>query len=140
MELKEFIKTAIADIVGAVSELQEELAGRGATVNPALPHPADSTIGIGGFNRPVQDLGFDVALTTSESTSVDWSAKGGVAIFAARMESGQQAQTHNVSRLTFSIPVVLPIDEVRTDGEVARERENLGKMKPTTRDCQSPPD
>ena len=34
MELKEFIKTAIADITSAVSELQEELKN-GAIVSPS---------------------------------------------------------------------------------------------------------
>lgn len=117
MELKEFIKTAIKDITEAVCELQGEL-DNGAIVNPALPHPiSNGSIDVGTGNQPIQKLGFDVALTTTEATAIDGGAKGGITIFSAKMETSQQAQSHNVSRLTFTIPVVLPALPVKSAAE-----------------------
>lgn len=117
MELKDFIKTAIRDITEAVSELQTEL-DNGAIVNPALPHSiSNGSIDVGAGNQPIQKLGFDVALTTTEATATDGGAKGGITIFSAKMETSQQSQSQNVSRLTFTIPVVLPTLSIKSAAE-----------------------
>lgn len=119
MELKEFIKTAIRDITEAVCELQDELSN-GAIVNPALSHPiSNGSIDVGAGNQPIQKLGFDVALTTSEATAIDGGAKGGITILSAKVETSQQVQSQNASRLTFTIPVVLPTSAIRLAEEEA---------------------
>lgn len=119
MELKEFIKTAITDITDAVSELQAEL-DNGAIVNPALPHPiSNGSVDVGSGNQPIQKLEFDVALTTSEATAIDGGAKGGIAIFAAKLGTSQQAQVQNVSRMKFTVPVVLPTSAIKSAEEEA---------------------
>lgn len=131
MELKEFIKTAITDITDAVSELQTGL-GNGAIVNPALPHPiSNGSIDAGAGNQPIQKIEFDVALTTSEAASVDGNAKGGITIFSAKVETSQQAQSQNVSRLTFTVPVVLPAVQMQTaaEKEMQKSREGLRKLR-----------
>lgn len=132
MELKEFIKTAVSDIVSAVSELQTELAENGAIVNPPLPHPiSNGSVNVGKGNEPIQRLTFDVALTTTETNSVDGGAKGGVAIFSAKVGAGQQSSSQNMSRLSFAIPVVLPVAEVQTTAEKRSGacRQNLRKLR-----------
>lgn len=132
MELKEFIKTAITDIVTAVSELQVELAENGAIVNPPLPHPiSNGSVNMGKGNEPIERLTFDVALTTTEASSADGGVKGGVAIFSAKVGAGLQSSSQNVSRLSFAIPVVLPVAEVKTDSEIHSDafRESLRKKK-----------
>lgn len=72
MELKEFVKTAIADITSAVSELQEELKN-GAIVSPSYPNViANSTIADPEnkkVNRKISQVDFDVALTVGDSES-----------------------------------------------------------------------
>lgn len=132
MELKEFIKTTVSDIVSAVSELQAELAEKGAIVNPPLPHSiSNGSVNVGKGNEPIQRLTFDVALTTTETSSVDGGAKGGVAIFSAKVGAGQQSSSQNVSRLSFTIPVVFPVAEVQTDAEKRSEacRQSLRKLR-----------
>lgn len=132
MELKEFIKTTVTDIVSAVSELQAELAEKGAIVNPSLPNPiSNGSVNVGKGNEPIQRLTFDVALTTTEASSIDGGAKGGVAIFSAKVGAGQQSSSQNVSRLSFAIPVVLPVAEVKTAAEKHSEtcRQNLRKLR-----------
>lgn len=106
MELKEFIKTAITDITEAVSELQSEL-NNGAIVNPTLPNPiALKTLTVDDKIRPIEQLAFDVAVTATEVSGIDGSAKAGISIFGARIGTESSAKTENVSRLTFSVPIV----------------------------------
>lgn len=119
MELKEFIKTAITDITEAVSELQAEL-DNGAIVNPTLPHPVgNGSVDAGMGNQQIQKLEFDVALTIAETSSIDGGAKGGIAVFSAKMGSLQQAQSQNVSRLSFTVPVALPASFIKPAEEMA---------------------
>ncbi len=122
MELKEFIKTAITDITEAVSELQSEL-NNGAIVNPTLPNPiALKTLTVDDEIRPIEQLAFDVAVTATEASGIDGSAKVGISIFGAKIGTESSAKTENVSRLTFSVPIVFPTTHVKTPQEIMREK------------------
>ena len=122
MELKEFIKTAITDITEAVSELQSEL-NNGAIVNPTLPNPiALKTLTVDDEIRPIEQLAFDVAVTATEASGIDGSAKVGISIFGAKIGTESSAKTENVSRLTFSVPIVFPTTHVKTPQEIMGEK------------------
>ena len=122
MELKEFIKTASTDITEAVSELQSEL-NNGAIVNPTLPNPiALKTLTVDDEIRPIEQLAFDVAVTATEASGIDGSAKVGISIFGAKIGTESSAKTENVSRLTFSVPIVFPTTHVKTPQEIMREK------------------
>lgn len=117
MELKEFIKAAITDITEAVSELQESI-NNGAIINPTLPRRVnDKCIEINNKVRVIENLNFDVAVTASESTGVEGGAKAGISIFGAKIGAGPNAKMENVSRLTFSIPIVLPCAHINIPKE-----------------------
>lgn len=121
MELKEFIKTAVTDITQAIYELQSEL-DNGAVINPTLPNPVTlKTITIDNKIRPIEQLAFDVAVTASESTDIEGAAKAGISIFGARVGTDTSAKTENVSRLSFSIPIVFPSTLIKSPMEVFRE-------------------
>lgn len=115
MDLKDFIKTAITDITEAVSELQSEL-DNGAIVNPTLADKVfdDNSVTINGELHPIEHLAFDVAVTVTETTGIDGSAKVGISIFGAKVGTDSCATTENVSRLSFSVPIVLPATSVTT--------------------------
>ncbi len=122
MELKEFIKTAITDITEAVSELQSELSN-GAIVNPTLPNPiALKTLTVDDEIRQIEQLAFDIAVTVAEASGIDGSAKAGISIFGAKIGTESSARTENVSRLTFSVPIVFPTTHVKTPLEIMREK------------------
>ena len=109
MELKDFIKAAITDITDAVSELQNELTN-GAIINPPLERgdllkTIETT---DGALRPIEQLNFDVAVTVGETSGVDGHAKAGISIFGAKVGATTSAKMENASRISFSIPVVLP--------------------------------
>lgn len=120
MELKEFIKTAIGDITDAVSELQADLKN-GAIVNPSLPHAiANSTVNDpdeGNVNKRISNIDFDVALTVGESGTTEGGGMVGIQILSAKIGGESKSHTENVSRIAFSIPVVLPTDHAKSKQE-----------------------
>lgn len=149
MELKEFIKTAIADITNAVSELQEELKN-GAIVSPSYPNVIANSSIADPVNkkvyRKISQVDFDVALTVGDSDTIGSNAKAGIQIFQGRIGTENKSRTENVSKITFSIPVVLPTVHVKSEDERAeeadkgnqerlrnmRKRMNAGSAKETT--------
>ncbi len=139
MELKEFIKTAITDITEAVSELQEGLEN-GAIVSPSLPHAVSTkTIDTGGMHRFISSIDFDVALTIGNINTITGNAKAGIQILSAKMSGDNQFRTENVSRLTFSVPVIFPVANVRSDSEAEMEksRASLRSMRASIQNDQS---
>lgn len=111
MELKEFIKTALADITNAVSELQEELTN-GAIVSPSVPNPI-SNVTVKDpqndkINRPISKIDFDVAITVGSIGNTEAGGKIGIQIFSAKLGGNNESHTENVSRIKFTIPALLP--------------------------------
>ena len=123
MELKEFIKTAIADITNAVSELQSEL-NNGAIINPSISRGEyGKAVLLENNVVPIEHLNFDVAVTASEASNIDGDVKAGISIFGAKVGTETSAKTENVSRLTFSIPIVFPATHVKTPSEIRKEKQ-----------------
>lgn len=124
MELKEFIKTAITDITEAVSELQNEL-DNGAIVSPSLPHPiSNGTIkdpDNNKVNRKISQIDFDVAITVGDTATKEAGGKMGIQILSAKIGGESQTYTENMSRLSFSIPIVLPTEHVKSEQELFDE-------------------
>lgn len=122
MELKEFIKTAITDITEAVSELQEELRN-GTIVNPSLTQGEHGkSLVVDNEVRMMERLNFDIAVTATEATELNANAKAGISVFGAKVGAENNERTENVSRLTFSLPLVLPTTHVKTQLEKMREK------------------
>ena len=114
MELKQFIKTAIKDITGAVSELQKELSD-GSVLNPTIPQGEHGkSVIIDNEVRMMERLNFDVAVTAIEASEVNGNIKAGISVFGVRTGAGNTEKLENVSRLTFSIPVVLPATHINS--------------------------
>ena len=122
MELKDFIKTAITDITEAVSELQEELKN-GTIVNPSLTQGEHGkSLVVDNEVRMMERLNFDIAVTATEATGLNANAKAGISVFGAKVGAENNERTENVSRLTFSLPLVLPTTHVKTQLEKMREK------------------
>lgn len=130
MELKEFVKTAIQDITNAVSELQSELKN-GSIVSPSMPSAiANSTVmdpDNGSINRKISNIDFDVALTVGDSGTIESGGKVGIQIFSAKIGGENKSHTENVSRITFSIPVVLPTAHVKSKQENFTKKQEQNK-------------
>ena len=120
MELKEFIKTVLSDITNAVSELQAELQN-GAIVSPSVPNPIANVTVIDPqddkINRPISKIDFDVAITVGSTDNIEAGGKVGIQIFSAKLGGNNENHTENVSRITFSVPIVLPNTHVKNRAE-----------------------
>ena len=111
MDLKDFIKEFINAITNATNELKSELYETGVIINPPTNGGSNNTFEVGGTQhtlRRVQNIEFDLALTTSTSTT--GGGKGGLKIFVVEANVGvTHARTNEeASRVKFSIPLALP--------------------------------
>lgn len=103
MELKEFIKTTIADIAQTVVELNREQSSTGLIVNPTPDNYIDNAR-VTGDGRNIQDIEFNLQVVAIEKS--DLSGGLGIQVLKANMKSEEHQQTANEIR--FSIPVALP--------------------------------
>lgn len=100
MELKQFIKTALADITNAVKESQEEL-NNGAVVSPEpVPHLGPPEY---------QDICFDVAVTVMASTSGGKGVNFALEVVGLKLGTENSDKSEAVTRLSFKIPVSFPV-------------------------------
>ena len=104
MELKNFIKGTLTEIVEAVKESQITIKGTGAVINPPQYEIKERT----KTGAPIFEIEFDIGVTVSDSSG----AKGGIGIFMAGLGVGTKAELNesNVSqnRIKFRIPVAYP--------------------------------
>ena len=131
MDLKDFVKETVKAITLATHELQDELKDAGAIVNPPTTGSGNDTFQINGTNhtfRRVQNIEFDLALTTSSSTSGD--GKAGMKIFVLEASAGaSHARTsEEVSRVKFSIPLALPPSDQESANRQAHQNQ-IDKLK-----------
>ena len=112
MDLKDFVVGTLTQIVDGVREAQSRTQHLGAKVNPHISTEASLVIRHGIFyadGQASQLVHFDVALTAMEGTGT----KGGIGVVAGVFTLGStgqsQAENTSVSRVKFSVPLVLPI-------------------------------
>lgn len=112
MDLREFVAEALSQIVDGVKEAQDRTQASGARVNPLLTinHEAAAKQGmlIAHGMAHAQLVQFDVALTAKEGTGT----KGGIGVVVGAFTLGSTGQSQeesgSVSRVKFSVPLVLP--------------------------------
>ena len=111
MELKDFVSETLSQIIQGVNDAKATANDNNATINPHLTsnHTEMSKQGIlWASGQAAQIVKFDVALTVTEGTGT----KGGIGIFAGAVNLGSsgesQSENTSVSRIQFSVPIVLP--------------------------------
>ncbi|MFQ1828366.1 hypothetical protein ACK38R_20070 [Aeromonas veronii] len=109
MQLDEFVKTTIMQVVKGVSDAQEEAAEFGAVVNPRELE--------GKGRRKETNIVFDVALTVTGTNSEEVGGKLTVAsilnLGGKVTESDAQQET---SRVQFDVAVSLPSEDRKKTG------------------------
>lgn len=135
MDLKDFIKETITAIIQSTSELQRDFEAVGALVNPPIFSKEGSVYDHDNENytrRRVEVVEFDVAVTAE--SEIKGGAKAALRVFSldASVDGGAGKRSENVSRVRFSIPIVLPPSEVeksnRTKAAESRERSRQREM------------
>lgn len=110
MNLREFIKEALVDIVSGVADARTEVIQHEALIgsDPAFGHVREAKILTDKFDRTITMVEFDIALTQADSKD----SKAGIGVFLASVGVGAQGASHgetsSLSRIKFSVPVVLP--------------------------------
>lgn len=112
MELKDYIKETLTQIIQGVSEAQTYAKENDSRINPKgvqLFYKGDMPIFTDNSNNSyAQMIDFDIAITVIEGNN----NKGGVGVFLGTLGIGGQIENQqansNVNRIKFSIPVFLP--------------------------------
>ena len=129
MDLKDFIQTAVTQIIEGVVAAQAVAASHRVVVNPAIdlsgrggPSPASQT----ATGSRVSTISFDVAVTGVESSSARGSGKLQVAgAWSAAAGANTHATGEQVTRLQFSLPIAFPEARVRRSAAQALDSEFL---------------
>lgn len=110
MELQEFIKTALSEIIAGVAEasqLTKKHGGKAGSMK-LYGHVKDNKIMTDENDRPVTTVEFDIALAEGKSKDT----KGGIGVYLGAMGLGSQGASHGEtsthSRIRFTVPIVLP--------------------------------
>ena len=108
MDLKEFTKETITQIVSAVREANEQINDFGALIPTDYFHGSKAISSFKYGEKSIIDIEFDVAVSAVESANVG----GGVGIKVASINIGLGANSQNenstLSRVKFTLPLVLP--------------------------------
>lgn len=113
MNLDDFVANSLASVTRGVASAIKESRSHGAAVNPRgakYPDSRGSNYGHTNADRTPRMIEFDVAITVSEGSSEAAGGGGNIKILSANMQSSTQSGSSTVSRLRFSVPVILPSD------------------------------
>lgn len=109
MELKEFVKETLLQIIQGVGDAQDEAEEYGAAINPGKI--TGNGIAQSGYNNKpctVQNVDFEVVL----SSATNESSKKGIGVMLESIGVGANKNTDGnnstVTNIKFSIPIILP--------------------------------
>ena len=111
MELKEFVETAILDLIRAVGDAADQATSLGGEVNPghmSLASRPDGMAYTRDTRKSVQMVSFEISVRTSATRGL----RGALGIVVAGAEAGIRStwgrSRRESARLSFSVPVVFP--------------------------------
>lgn len=117
MDVREFVKQSLLDIIGGVLDAQRELRdlGRDAVISPEIHQVGDGIAYAVGRRQPVSNIEFDLAVTVAHAGAAEagGNVKGGfLSVLSASAEGKAQYehQRSDISRLRFQVPVAMPRD------------------------------
>lgn len=106
MELKDFVKGVIFDITNAVKECQQEL-NNGAIICPTNSSSKEKVLSDEGL-LTISNIDFEVSVSVGSSNETGGKITVMSAIISGGFGIGNTTKDENVSKVRFSIPVVLP--------------------------------
>lgn len=125
MDLKNFVKDTITQLIEGIKEAQDNLKGSGAIVSPndirtvdassqplIFMYEKDKTNKDRTYTRNVSLLEFDVAIVVEQEKS--GGGKLGVNVLSMGIEGGGKAKQSDskTNRSKFNIPIALPVASV----------------------------
>lgn len=115
MELKEFIKESLSQIIDAIKETQEKYKDTNVVICPDNIQEVKDGLYILDENEydnyssrsKVQNIDMDIAISVTEKEG-NKSGLGIAKIINAGISSENTQQNESISKIKFSIPIVLP--------------------------------
>lgn len=110
MELREFTKQSLIEIIDGVVEAQAYAKQKGARINPRRGK-SERTIVTDAWGVIGQEVEFDVAVVSNEF--VGGEVKAGISVIGIGI-GGQTSSDHSntiQNRIKFSVPLFLPIQK-----------------------------
>jgi len=109
MELKDFIKQALSDIVGATDELNKEFKEKDISARVGINPAGDAEFNIGN-TRITTMVKFDLTVTDTNEQGV----KAGLTVFSGIIGSGvsgkEEKQNTTANTISFGIPLTFTED------------------------------
>ncbi len=113
MKLQEFVSETLREIIAGVKEAQTFAAANDAQISPQEWGQAATgkshARGLHQESLPITRVGFDVAVTSTDTTE----KQAGAGVFVAGLGVGARGKSGDssscVSRVKFSVPLVLPV-------------------------------
>jgi hypothetical protein len=133
MELKEFVKETLIQISAGVQESIEMVRDTGGYTNPAVSDSVKngdtSHFSSMGEGQNIFLVDFDVAITVDESADASGGAKLKVAgIFSAGGDAGISSKSSSTNRVSFKIPLALPVDPTSRAEIIERRKKDWRKI------------
>jgi hypothetical protein len=117
MDLKDFIQTAVTQIVEGVVAAQAAAAAHRVIVNPAVEpngRSGPSPIAYAAAGARVSNIAFDIVVTGTEGSAAQGSARLLVAGASSVLAGDEKRATgEHFTRLQFSLPIAFPEARVR---------------------------
>ena len=114
MELKDFVRDTLLDIVQGVKEAQEVCGVKGAIISPRSVQTVAPKANIEGKEHYVQMVEFQVVLGEEQNEKSDVPGKGSISAVLAHvgidlgMSKKIEEGNNNQTVIKFSVPVILP--------------------------------
>jgi hypothetical protein len=113
MKLQEFVCETLKEVIAGVKEAQTYAASAGAKVNPEQDRPKGKTGYVIDSSVPVQEVDFDIAVTSADTTET----QAGAGVFVAALGIGAQGKSDtsisSINRIRFSVPLALPVQGMK---------------------------
>jgi hypothetical protein len=108
LELRDFVKATLEQIVDGAAEAQMAIAAKGGIVNPtSMSYQKDGSWNTYNHAMP-QEVVFDVALTATDKRG----SSEGIGVFLGSISLGKKNDTGveqvAITKVKFSVPLVLP--------------------------------
>ena len=106
LPLRQFVRETLVEITNGIADAQVALRPTGVRINP---HTVEGDVPKGGAKRMVEQVAFDIAVSTTGAAEGSGSIGVVSAGFAAKL--GLTYKKEHVSRVQFAVPVIWPVAE-----------------------------
>jgi hypothetical protein len=100
MELRDFIKEALKDIMGGVADAQNEISS-----GSIVPRTSDSFQSVETGISNIQPIQFEVTVSTGEKSGSEAKLSVVAAVIGGNVKGDSSNSSGHVARLAFKVPV-----------------------------------